>query len=52
MDAEKDAAPDVLSDAWDYKGCLAIRVRSGGWSSAAKILGRKYPFFLLYLLYG
>jgi hypothetical protein len=50
MDAEKDVAPDVLPDAWDYKGHPAIQASSGGWSSAAMILGKKYHFFLLYLL--
>ncbi|CAM0871219.1 unnamed protein product [Alopecurus aequalis] len=29
----------VLSDAWDYRGRPAVRASSGGWSSAAMILG-------------
>ncbi|CAL9081771.1 unnamed protein product [Musa acuminata var. zebrina] len=30
---------EVLSDAWDYKGRLAVRSRTGGWTGAAMILG-------------
>ncbi|KAI4371441.1 hypothetical protein MLD38_019676 [Melastoma candidum] len=38
--AEKpEMAPSVLADAWDYKGCPADRSSTGGWSSAAMILG-------------
>lgn len=29
----------VLQDAWDYKGCPAVRYSTGGWTSAAMILG-------------
>ncbi|URD74609.1 POT family [Musa troglodytarum] len=32
------ASGEVLSDAWDYKGRLAVRSRTGGWTSAAMIL--------------
>lgn len=39
MIAEKDAALDVLPDAWDSKGHPAVRATSGGWLSAAMILG-------------
>ncbi|XP_043702703.1 protein NRT1/ PTR FAMILY 6.3 [Telopea speciosissima] len=30
---------NTLSDAWDYKGRLAERSKTGGWTSAAMILG-------------
>ncbi|RWW51868.1 hypothetical protein BHE74_00041736 [Ensete ventricosum] len=33
------ASGEVLSDAWDYKGRHAVRSRTGGWASAAMILG-------------
>lgn len=36
---ETDGPGEILSDAWDYKGRPAIRSRSGGWTSAAMILG-------------
>lgn len=35
----------TLNDAWDYKGQLANRSKTGGWISSAMILGRH--FFLL-----
>lgn len=31
--------PDLLLDAWDYKGRPADRASTGGWVSAAMILG-------------
>ncbi|CAN1186000.1 Protein NRT1/ PTR FAMILY 6.3 [Linum perenne] len=31
--------PQTLPDAWDFKGRPAVRSKSGGWSSAAMILG-------------
>lgn len=39
MIAEKDEALDMLPDAWDSMGRPAVRARSGGWLSAAMILG-------------
>lgn len=30
---------ESLPDAWDYNGHPAIRASSGGWTSAAMILG-------------
>lgn len=32
----------TLPDAWDYKGRPALRSSSGGWSSAAMILGNDF----------
>lgn len=49
MVAVKDVAPDMLPDAWDYKGSPAIRAKSGGWSSAYMILGQNISFSLLKL---
>lgn len=34
----------TLPDAWDYKGRPALRSPSGGWSSAAMILGDDFSF--------
>ena len=39
---------DTILDAWDYKGRPAERSRTGGWMSAAMILG-PYTLLLLYL---
>ncbi|KAJ3692586.1 hypothetical protein LUZ60_011681 [Juncus effusus] len=39
MVAEKDTTMETLSDAWDFKGRSSVRSKSGGWSSAAMILG-------------
>ncbi|KAL6645364.1 hypothetical protein ACP70R_016972 [Stipagrostis hirtigluma subsp. patula] len=36
---ETAAAGKTMTDAWDYKGRPAVRASSGGWSSAAMILG-------------
>ncbi|KQK24132.1 protein NRT1/ PTR FAMILY 6.3 [Brachypodium distachyon] len=36
---EEDGSSSTLSDAWDYRGRPAVRENSGGWSSAAMILG-------------
>lgn len=47
----------TVSDAWDYKGRPAVRSATGGWTSAAMILGlissliyfmRKTRFFFLF----
>uniref|UniRef100_A0ACD5TT63 Uncharacterized protein n=1 Tax=Avena sativa TaxID=4498 RepID=A0ACD5TT63_AVESA len=43
-ETEKDATAaedgsNALGDAWDYRGRPAVRATSGGWSSAAMILG-------------
>jgi peptide/histidine transporter 3/4 len=43
-ETEKDATAaeggsKALTDAWDYRGRPAVRATSGGWSSAAMILG-------------
>ena len=32
-------AADTLPDAWDYKGRPSLKSSSGGWTSAAMILG-------------
>lgn len=37
------ATGKVLSDAWDFKGRPAVRAETGGWSSAAMILGQHCP---------
>ncbi|KAG1362191.1 protein NRT1/ PTR FAMILY 6.3 [Cocos nucifera] len=36
---ETNAEGETLSDAWDFKGQPAVRSRTGGWISAAMILG-------------
>lgn len=41
----KQEAAETLPDAWDYKGRAALRSTSGGWASAAMILG---PFIYLF----
>lgn len=33
---------DTLPDAWDYKGRAAVRSSSGGWTTAAMILGNHH----------
>ncbi|PIA50339.1 hypothetical protein AQUCO_01300823v1 [Aquilegia coerulea] len=35
----KGTADNILSDAWDYKGHPAEKSKTGGWTSAARILG-------------
>ncbi|XP_051183708.1 protein NRT1/ PTR FAMILY 6.3 [Lolium perenne] len=37
--AAEDGSSKALTDAWDYRGRPAVRATSGGWSSAAMILG-------------
>ncbi|XP_051115462.1 protein NRT1/ PTR FAMILY 6.3-like [Andrographis paniculata] len=39
LPARKQEADDTLHDAWDCKGRPALRSASGGWASAAMILG-------------
>lgn len=46
--AEKDAALDVLPDAWDSKDRPAVRTRSGGWLSAAMILGHNSQYIIFF----
>lgn len=52
----------IVSDAWDYTGKPAERLKTGGWSAAAMILGgiiikehwthkHTFVFFLLCLLF-
>lgn len=36
---ESQQQAESLPDAWDYNGHPAIRASSGGWTSAAMILG-------------
>ncbi|XP_073012095.1 protein NRT1/ PTR FAMILY 6.3-like [Typha latifolia] len=36
---ETDGPRKIISDAWDYKGHPAARSQTGGWASAAMILG-------------
>lgn len=39
----------TIQDAWDYKGRPAERSKTGGWTSAAMILGLQFfPFFSLF----
>ncbi|XP_062209524.1 protein NRT1/ PTR FAMILY 6.3-like [Phragmites australis] len=38
-DTAAEGAGKTMMDAWDYKGRPAVRASSGGWSSAAMILG-------------
>lgn len=39
MALEESQVDASLQDAWDYKGCPAKRSTTGGWTSAALILG-------------
>ena len=40
----------TLNDAWDYKGQLANRSKTGGWISSAMILGRHDFLCVVYFL--
>ncbi|KAM0935617.1 putative ABC-type nitrate transporter [Dioscorea sansibarensis] len=39
LECNEAANGTILSDAWDYKGRPSVRTQSGGWTSAAMILG-------------
>jgi len=46
---EVNSSDETVSDAWDYKGRPAVHSTTGGWKSAAMILGPVCFFFLCLL---
>lgn len=48
MEMETEERKALVLDAYDYKGAPADRAQTGGWVSAATILG-KFPFHSFFL---